>query len=147
MDVYCPKCGEPCDTGEFLYMEEQWGQKIDPDEARRRFFKLGCGLLFSNGEKFCGDEMDKKKAILSEKRLRRGNIDIFIKANGNIKDEAIVQHPIESKDVPMEDLRIESWSLSESIQDLEQLIYKASASEALHDLLGDDLDGIASMLD
>ena len=128
-------------------MEEQWGQKIDPDEARRRFFKLGCGLLFSNGVKFCGEEMDKKKAILSEKRLRRGNIDIFIKENGNELDEAIVQHPIESKDVSMEDLRIESWSLSESIRDLEELIYKASATGVLHDLLGDDLDGIASMLD
>lgn len=42
MDIYCPRCGEPCDHDE-LHMQE-----VSYDEARRTFYNqsLGCGQLF-----------------------------------------------------------------------------------------------------
>ena len=41
MDIYCPRCAEPCDLDELHYVD---GYSFD--EARRRFFALGCGLTF-----------------------------------------------------------------------------------------------------
>ena len=78
MDVYCPRCAEPCDIDEFHYVDD-----MTFDQARTTFFdrSKGCGVLF--GGKPC---------------------------------------------TPDNSLR-------------------AEASAALSDILGDDVDGIASMLD
>jgi hypothetical protein len=165
MDIYCPKCGEPCDTGEFSYMEENWGQRIEPNEAQRRFFALGCRMLFTNGEKSCGKIGEERKSKLLYLRQRRGIIDPFIKLHGCNGDygppggemdkyvktgedtSKEVQHPCDTRVVTMVELRLESWEIENEIKSFEELLHGAAATEALHDLLGDDIDGIASLLD
>lgn len=75
MDIYCPRCGEPCDLDELHETE------LSFYDAKDRFYAEGCGVLFSGRP-------------CQERRTAQG-----------------------------------------------------SASAALAGLLGDDVDGIASLLD
>ena len=146
MDIYCPKCGEPCDTGEFLYMEEHWGQKIEPDEARRRFYKFGCAMLFSNGKRNCGSERQQKENKRNHLKMKKCALDIFLKENPHAKDEDLLAHPISGEQMRMEEIRTESYTTDYDLEQINKMMFLADASDALHDLMGDDLDGIASML-
>lgn len=147
MDVYCPKCGEPCDTGEFLYMEEHWGRDLTPDEAREIFFKEGCGSLFSGGERSCLSVRDKHKARWKELKEEHKLYAEFFKRNQDSGEQDVLKHPITGMLMMKEDIRGQRWSIEWEMEDLQQTLFKASASEALHDLMGDDLDGIASFSD
>ena len=46
MDIYCPRCAEPCDMDELHDADEN----LTYDQARRIFFdsRRGCGFLFNN---------------------------------------------------------------------------------------------------
>ena len=146
MDIYCPKCGEPCDTGEFLYMEEHWGQKIEPDEARRRFYEFGCAMLFSNGKRNCGSVRERRENELKHLRMRKCELDIFLKENPHAKDDDLLPHPISGEETRMEEIRTESYTTDWELKEINEILFLADASDALHDIMGDDLDGIASSL-
>ena len=146
MDIYCPKCGEPCDTGEFLYMEEHWGQKIEPDEARSRFYEFGCAMLFSNGKRNCGSVRERRENELKHLRMRKCELDIFLKENPHAKDDDLLPHPISGEETRMEEIRTESYTTDWELKEINEILFLADASDALHDIMGDDLDGIASSL-
>jgi hypothetical protein len=147
MDVYCPKCGEPCDNGEFLYMEENWGRDLSPDEAREVFFTEGCGSLFSDGERSCLSVRDKLKAKWNERKKEHKLYVEFFKEHQEAGEEDVLMHPVTGLPMMKEDIRCERWSIEWEMADLESRLFKASASEALYDLMGDDFDGIASLSD
>ena len=46
----------------------------------------------------------------------------------------------------MEEIRTESYTTDAELEQINKMMFLADASDALHDLAGDDLDGIASML-
>lgn len=52
MDIYCPRCGEPCETDEFHYVHEKTFK-----QAKDIFFSLGCGVLFN------GKECEKRDSL------------------------------------------------------------------------------------
>jgi hypothetical protein len=46
MDVACPRCGEPWDTDSFNEAyDEDLGEPISYDVARKNFPRLGCGAM------------------------------------------------------------------------------------------------------
>ena len=157
MDVYCPNCGEPFDQDEFHYMEE-WNIKMTYDEARKTFFQKGCKFLLSGGEKNCDETREKRQKELQQLRERHLKLkDAWrdgLKAGAFVKNEydlypdqwITVKHPIDGDDCYSWDIETEIWTLSEEIRSLSSLTFRMSASGALYDILGDDIDGIASSL-
>ena len=157
MDVYCPKCGEPFEQDEFHYMED-WNIKMTYDEARKTFFQKGCKFLLSGGEKNCDGTREKRQKELQQLReqhlklkdawrdgLKNGT---FVKNEYDLyPDQWItVKHPINGSDCYSWDIETEIWTLSEEIRSLSSLTFRMTASGVLYEILGNDIDGIASSL-
>lgn len=78
MDIYCPKCSEPFDTGEFEFVAEEQG--VTMREATRNFLRDGCstvgmacpGTGGMRGEATaaladeCGDDTDAVASMLDD---------------------------------------------------------------------------------
>lgn len=157
MDIYCPNCGEPCDQDELHEMKE-WGIEMTFEEARKTFFREGCSYLFSNGEKNCDNTRLERQTELKELTKRHSTLKkawkdglkngVFVKDEYDLYPDEwrTVKHPIDGDDCYSWDIETELWTLSEDIKSLSSMTFKMNASAALHDIMGDDVDGIASML-
>lgn len=130
MDIYCPKCGEP------------WDMDSLHDEISHRLPNLDFKALSEGAKKFAGQEFKsldqvspEQAPFLAEYKLYRKKYDeayrsiqLDFRKNGCIAFTFAVTQPCEKA------------------QDYNQKL-RADASSALMDIMGDDLDGVAAMLD
>lgn len=154
MDVHCPLCGEPFDVGEFHYMDGKTYK-----EAYSTFFEKGCRYMWTDGEQSCKAKGEERKNEIVDMRKKYNELEqawkaglkngIFLKNEYDLGPSQWkeVKHPIDGGKCYSWDIETELWTLEEDIRSLSQLVFKMDASSVSYELLGDDIDGIASSME
>ena len=74
MDIYCPRCGEPCDLDELHDTFDEAGRQRTFPEATAAFYAKGCGLTL--GTKACEKrETDRGRASAALREALGDDID------------------------------------------------------------------------
>jgi hypothetical protein len=117
MDIYCPVCAEPWENDFFHELEP-----MSYDQATRMFRAKGCGILIE----------------LHKRAMKDG------KENADIPADEEGKYRCSIREVPE---RCENLATTAEKEEIELRKTRAAASAALMDVLGDDMDGIASELE
>ena len=123
MDIYCPVCAEPWENDFFHELEP-----MSYEQATRMFREKGCGILIELHQRAMEIEGLTKEEVL----------------NLEIPADEEEKYRCSIREIPE---NCESLATNAEKKEVEVRKTRAAASAALMDIMGDDMDGIASELE